>query len=66
MLNRLLNLFRNTAPAATPRQTVAAPRVIRARYDAAQTTLENASHWAWADALSPNAANQSTQSPCRD
>ena len=29
---------------------------LRARYDAAQTTAENARHWAMADALSPNAA----------
>ena len=29
---------------------------LRARYDAAQTTAENARHWAMADGLSPNAA----------
>ncbi|HUT12495.1 MAG TPA: hypothetical protein VMY42_18500 [Thermoguttaceae bacterium] len=30
--------------------------VLRARYDAAQTTTENARHWAMADGLSPDAA----------
>ena len=29
---------------------------LRARYDAAQTTAENARHWAMADGLSPDAA----------
>ena len=32
-------------------------RLIRAKYDAAQTTAENQRHWANADALSANAAN---------
>ena len=32
------------------------PAVIRARFDAAQTTAENARHWAMADALSADAA----------
>jgi len=32
------------------------PVVLRARYDAAQTTTENARHWAMADGLSPDAA----------
>ena len=32
------------------------PAVVRARYDAAQTTAENARHWAMADALSADAA----------
>ena len=31
-------------------------RVLRARFDAAQTTAENARHWAMADALSAAAA----------
>jgi len=31
--------------------------VLRARYDAAQTTTENARHWAMADSLSADAAN---------
>ncbi|HUU84057.1 MAG TPA: phage portal protein [Phycisphaerae bacterium] len=34
-------------------------RVVRARYDAAQTTDENRRHWAQADHLSVNAANSS-------
>ncbi len=32
------------------------PGHLRARYDAAQTTVENARHWAMADGLSPDAA----------
>ena len=32
------------------------PVVLRARYDAAQTTTENARHWAMADGLSADAA----------
>jgi len=32
------------------------PVQLRARYDAAQTTVENARHWAMADGLSPDAA----------
>src|SRR5690606_6411794 len=32
------------------------PTVVRARYDAAQTTAENARHWAMADALSADSA----------
>jgi lambda family phage portal protein len=32
------------------------PAVVRARFDAAQTTAENARHWAMADALSADAA----------
>lgn len=35
-------------------------RVIRARYDAAQSTTENARHWAESDALSARAANSPT------
>jgi lambda family phage portal protein len=34
----------------------AVPAVVRARYDAAQTTAENARHWAMADALSADSA----------
>jgi len=34
----------------------AVPAVLRARYDAAQTTAENARHWAMADALSADSA----------
>lgn len=57
-------VFSGTMPAvapASPRprtaQRSAAPRPIRARYDAAQTTDENKYHWAAADALSADAAN---------
>lgn len=32
-------------------------RSVRASYDAAQTTSENSSHWAWADSLNGNAAH---------
>ncbi|MBN1909112.1 MAG: hypothetical protein JW818_05180, partial [Pirellulales bacterium] len=32
------------------------PGQLRARYDAAQTTAENARHWAMADSLSADAA----------
>jgi lambda family phage portal protein len=35
----------------------AAPRAIKARYDAAQTTAENSKHWGMADALSATAAH---------
>ena len=34
-----------------------ANRFIKAKYDAAQTTADNARHWANADSLSPDAAN---------
>ena len=46
---------RPSKPAAkAPAQVV---RVVRARYDAAQTTHDNARHWAASDALSAAAAN---------
>jgi len=37
-------------------RTRSLPAVVRARYDAAQTTAENARHWAMADALSADEA----------
>ncbi|MCL2640721.1 MAG: phage portal protein [Phycisphaerales bacterium] len=37
---------------------VKSPLYVRGRYDAAQTTPDNRKHWAAADGLSPNAANQ--------
>lgn len=40
---------------ATPRRRMSAP-IVRARYDAAQTTPDNRRHWAAADSLDPNAA----------
>lgn len=39
------------------RATAPAVRPVRGRYDAAQTSTENAKHWAWADGLSARAAN---------
>lgn len=42
-----------TGPASTPKP---ARRILRAKYDAAQTTGENRRHWANADDLAPNAA----------
>ncbi len=47
--------FRQTRKARRSRPA-AAPAVLRARYDAAQTTAENARHWAMADALSADSA----------
>ncbi len=38
------------------RSAAGIPRTIRGRYDAAQTTAENARHWAMADALSADSA----------
>lgn len=56
-----------TRPAAKQRPAASAGRLmdsgrsravrLRGRYDAAQTTSENAEHWAWADDLSARAAN---------
>ena len=46
--------YRNARPASVPR-----PRVIRGRYDAAQTINENRRHWANADELSAREANSS-------
>jgi lambda family phage portal protein len=43
-------------PSAEPKQSQHT-RVIRGRYDAAQTDAENRKHWSQADALSPLAAN---------
>jgi lambda family phage portal protein len=47
--------FRKTRKARRP-LPAAIPAVLRARYDAAQTTAENARHWAMADSLSANSA----------
>lgn len=35
-------------------------KMVKARYDAAQTTVENVRHWAMADALGPDSANSAT------
>jgi lambda family phage portal protein len=50
--------FRNTRKASSQRRSLPAaiPAVLRARYDAAQTTAENARHWAMADSLSADSA----------
>jgi len=45
------------APSRTARLPRGALRVLRARYDAATTTPDNRRHWAGADGLSANAAN---------
>jgi len=42
--------------AAPRRQRATMPAIVRARYDAAQTTAENARHWAMADAMSADGA----------
>jgi lambda family phage portal protein len=55
MLNWLTSKFRAGRTAKTPRPQ--APwRVVRARFDSAQTTPDNRRHWAAADGLSPNSA----------
>ena len=43
------------------------PTVVRARFDAAQTTAENARHWAMADAMSAgrDAARANVASPIK-
>jgi len=46
--------FRKTRKASSHGRSL--PAVVRARYDAAQTTAENARHWAMADALSADGA----------
>ncbi|MCG3180109.1 MAG: hypothetical protein BIFFINMI_02464 [Phycisphaerae bacterium] len=46
--------FRKTRKASSQGRSL--PAVVRARYDAAQTTAENARHWAMADALSADEA----------
>ena len=52
--------LRNTLgrkPRRRPLRTVHGPLRVRGRYDAAATTEENRRHWANADLLSVNAAN---------
>lgn len=41
---------------ARPKADLRGPRMLRARYDAAQTSDENSNHWAQADYLSPDAS----------
>ena len=45
-----------SSPTASPTSLTKMPVVVRARYDAAQTTVENARHWAMADSLSADGA----------
>ena len=45
-----------SSPTASPTSLTKMPVVMRARYDAAQTTVENARHWAMADSLSADGA----------
>lgn len=47
------SIFGKRKPAPRAEQ----PRVVRARYDAAQTNADNRNHWAAADSLSPTGAN---------
>jgi lambda family phage portal protein len=44
----------------SPKALARAAKTVRARYDAAQTTRENANHWAWSDGLSASAAASPT------
>ena len=44
------------APASRPPRARQLGRVVRAKFDSAQTTADNRRHWANADGLSPNAA----------
>ena len=63
MLGFLKNIFSRSEPLRAGRMATAmsAPRrVVLARYDAAATTEENRRHWANADHLSANAANNPT------
>jgi lambda family phage portal protein len=46
--------FRKDRKASSQKRSL--PAVVRARYDAAQTTAENARHWAMADAMSADGA----------
>ncbi len=59
MLNFLKQLGRNRKAKRQPRMVRARPacrRFIEGRFDAAQTTAENARHWAMADSLSADGA----------
>ncbi len=54
MLKRLLSMWPSKpAKAATPKHGL---RIVRAKFDSAQTNADNRRHWASADGLSPNAA----------
>jgi lambda family phage portal protein len=56
MIGRLKNIFGSKTPRRTVRM-VHKPMRVRGRYDAASTTDENRRHWANADLLSADAAN---------
>ncbi len=57
MLGFLKNIFSQDPPAKAGRPASMPRRVVLGRYDAAATTEENRRHWANADLLSANAAN---------
>lgn len=59
MLAAIKRFFTGSAKplAINPADMARAHRILRARYDAAQTTDNNRRHWAFADALSASAAN---------
>ncbi len=52
----LSRIFSRPAPAI--RKIVEMPRQLRARYDAAQTTSENANHWVMADSMTADAGQR--------
>jgi lambda family phage portal protein len=56
MLKWLKAIFQKPQPSGG--QAEMGGRVVRARYDSAQTTPDNARHWQWADYLSANASNR--------
>lgn len=58
MFNRIAKYFRRDRPQMSAQQAIGiAHRIIRAKYDAAQTTADNRNHWANSDNLSARAAN---------
>jgi lambda family phage portal protein len=56
-MSRLGKLVRNVVGRVSRAVRGTARKRIKASYDAAQTTAENANHWYWADSLNANAAN---------
>lgn len=57
LLDQFGRPMQTTAEAAIAELRASARRALRASYDAARTTEENARHWNWADTLSAAAAN---------
>jgi len=60
MLGFIKNIFSQSPPAKVGRPAATPRRVVLGRYDAAATNEENRRHWANADHLSANAANNPT------